>query len=401
MVRAGLDWAHDVHALCVIDAQGQPVLHKKVPHTASGLATMVQQLAALAPAAQIPVAIERPSGLVVDTLIAAGHPVVPIHPNSLKASRARYRAAGGKSDPGDAYILADLLRTDGHRFRVLEPLSDQIRALRALVRARDDLVAERVALANQLRALLESFWPGAARIFAQVDSLIALAFLDKYPSPAAAKTLGPKRLARFLGRNGYCGRQAPERLLERLRAAPQGLAGPIEEDCKGDLVRAFVQILERLVVQIRNLTSQIEQAVSDLPSGRVVMSFPRAGKVNAAQILAELGEDSARFPNEAQLAAEAGVAPVTYASGKRHAVAARFACNKRLRKAITGFADNSRHASPWARRIYAQARARGCRHPHAIRILARAWVRILWKAWSDGQCYDPKLHAAAAQLAAG
>jgi transposase len=138
--------------------------------------------AKIAPAATIPIAIERPSGLIVEALIQAGHPVVPIHPNVVKACRPRYRAAGGKSDPGDAYLLADVLRTDGHRFRRLTPCSDAVKALRALVRTRDDLVADRVALANRLRSLLEGFWPGAAVIFADIASPIALAFLQRYPT---------------------------------------------------------------------------------------------------------------------------------------------------------------------------------------------------------------------------
>ena len=103
------------------------------------------------------VAIERPSGVVVDTLMDAGFSVVPIHPNVVKATRARYSAAHAKSDDGDGYLLGGLLRTDGHRFRPLRPLAVQTRALRTLVRGRDDLVGQRVALANQLRALLERF----------------------------------------------------------------------------------------------------------------------------------------------------------------------------------------------------------------------------------------------------
>lgn len=400
MLKAGLDWAKETHALCVIDEQGQRVLEAEIPHTAQGLAKMLCLLARLAPLGQIPIAIERPSGLIVDALVEAGCQVVPIHPNVLKASRSRYRAAGGKSDPGDAYILADLLRTDGHRFGTLQPLSDEVRALRALVRTRDDLVAERVALANQLRALLESFWPGAVGIFASIDSPITLAFLEKYPTPTSAKRLGVQRMAGFLRRHGYPGRRQPEQLLQRLRAAPQGLAGPLEEDCKGGLVRTLAGILQQLVLQLRKLTPQIEKAVAQLPAGQVIMSFPRAGKVNAAQILAELGEEPSRFPTEEQLASVAGVAPVTYTSGKHRGVVFRFACNKRLRKALTGFADNSRHASPWARHVYLEARARGCDHPHAVRILARAWVRVLWKAWSDGLPYDPAKHGAAAKLAA-
>ena len=186
----GLDWVATTHAVCVIDEAGTVRWRGTVPQTAAGLAEFVQRLSRLGTPTTLPVALERPSGLVVDTLLEAGFPVVPIHPNVVKASRPRYSAAGGKSDPGDAYLLADLLRTDGHRFRPLQPLADETRALRALVRGRDDLVAQRVALANQLRALLERFWPGAATIFAEVDSPIALAFLTRYPTPQSAARLG-------------------------------------------------------------------------------------------------------------------------------------------------------------------------------------------------------------------
>ena len=323
-------------------------------------------------------AIERPSGLIVETLIDAGFPVVAIHPNVVKACRPRYRAAGGKSDPGDAYMLADILRTDGHRFRPLTPLCDEIKALRALVRGCDDLVAHRVAASNQLRALLESFWPGAAVIFAAIDSPIALAFLERYPTPDSAQRLGVKRLQSFLAQHQYCGRRSPAHLLTRLRAAATGLAHDAEADAKGELVRARVRVLSGLVTAIRELSSRIEHAVAELPDGRIVMSFPRAGRINAAQILAELGPVRDRFQTEDQLAAEAGVYLVTHVSGKSRGVVFRWACNHRLRAAITCFADNSRHSSAWAADVYRRARARGCDHPHAIRILARAWIRVLW-----------------------
>jgi transposase len=393
---AGLDWGSSSHAACVIDDSGQTVLRLEVPHTAAGLEALERQLARIAPAAHLPIAIERPSGLLVDTLLGSGHPVVPIHPNVVKACRPRYRAAGGKHDPGDAYLLADVLRTDGHRFRPLAPQSDAIKALRALVRARDDLVAERIALANQLRALLDSFWPGAAAVFADIDSPIALAFVQRYPTPKSAARLGEKRLASFLASAQYCGRRRPAELLARLRASPAGQAGEAEAHAKGELVRALARVLTPLVAEIAQLTSRLEHEVAQLGDGTLLMSLPRTGRINAAQILAELGDVRDRFPHADQLAAEAGVAPVTYQSGKSRSVAFRWACNHRLRRAITTWADNSRHASPWATDIYARARARGCDHPHAIRILARAWVRVLWKIWTTRSPYDPDKHTSAA-----
>jgi len=144
----------------------------------------------------------------------------------------------------------------------------------------------------------------------------------------------------------------------------------------------------------------IVAALEQHPDGPILQSFPRSGGVNAAQILAELGDDRTRFPTEDQLAAEAGVAPITRESGKHRAVSFRWACSKRLRHALTTFADNSRHASPWAKAIYTAARRRGCDHPHAIRILARAWVRVLWRCWQDRRPYDVTRHGAAQRLAA-
>ena len=392
---AGLDWASVEHAVCVIDEPGQVKLRTTVVHSAAGLDALRSQLAHFGAPGEMPVAIERPSGLLVDTLVEAGFPIVPIHPNALKAARPRYSAAQGKSDPGDAYMLADLLRTDGHRFRPLQPLSDQTRALRALVRTRDDLVAERLALANQLRALLEGFWPGAAAIFADVDSPIALAFLTRYPTPQSAERLGEKRLAAFLARHAYCGRRLPAELLRRLRTAAPGRVGELEAEARGELVLALVAVLEPLVTQLQRLGAALDHALGQHPDGDLVASLPRAGRINAAQILAELGDERARFPHPDQLAAEAGVAPITRASGKHRGVAFRWACNKRLRRAVTCFADNSRHSSPWAAHVYDTARARGCRHPHAVRILARAWLRVLWRCWQNRTLYHPGEHRAA------
>jgi transposase len=392
---AGLDWASKTHALCIIDAQGSVVERLAIGHDALGLGELQRRLRRLGSPA---IAIERPSGLLVDSLVEAGLTVVPIHPNAVKASRPRYRSHGGKSDASDAYLLADLLRTDGHRFKALTPQSDEIKALQALVRGRDDLVATRVQLANQLRTLLESFWPGAAVVFADIDSPIALAFVERYPTPESAKALGPKRMAAFCAQHAYCGRRSAEDLLARLHEAPAAVCGELEMEAKGELARSLARTLKSLIEQIRLLSSRIEHHVASLEDGKIIMSFPRAGRICAAQLLAELGSVRERFVSDEHLAAEAGVAPVTYASGKSKAVVFRWACNHRLRAALTCLADNSRHANDWAAHVYAKAKARGCDHPHAVRILARAWLRVIWRAWNDRKPYDPAQHRAAQLL---
>lgn len=393
---AGLDWAVHTHAVCVIDSAGVVRDHFEITHDRDGLAELTRRLARFG--AGLRIAIERPSGLIVDALVEAGYRVFAIHPNAVKASRPRYRSHGAKSDASDAYLLADLLRTDGHRWAALSPQSDSIRALRALVRSRDDLVGARVALGNQLQSTLEAFWPGAACVFADITSPIGLAFLRRYPSPTSAARLGEAQLGRFCRDQHYSGRRSPAELLERLRAAAPSLTGKLTNESMAQVVRSMVCVLKPLVVQIADLTRRIERFVESLPDGQIIMSFPRAGHVCAAQILAELGDVRERFPTLERLTAEAGAVPVTYQSGKTRSVTFRWACNHRLRLAITCMADNSRHANEWARSLYAAARARGCDHPHAIRILARAWLGVIWRAWTDRKPYDPKLHNAALKL---
>ena len=388
---AGIDWASEENALCVVEGAGTPVADEMFAHEEAGIRGLLARMRSLG---VLRVAIERPDGVLVDRLLEAGFCVMPVHPNMLKATRSRYEAAGGKSDGFDAFCLAELARTDAHRFRVLGPDSDETRALRALTRAREDLVASRVRLANELRAQLEAFWPGAAQIFADVDSQIALAFLERYPSPADARGLGEKRLAGFLARHAYCGRRPAAELLDRLRAAPEGRAGALECEARRAAVLGLVAALRPIVGQIRELTSQIAGAVRAHDGGQIFLPLFRDPKsvVTAAQLVAELGDDRARYPSSEALAADAGMAPVARESGKRRVAGFRWACDKRLRSAVACLADSTRKHHPWAAQVYARARARGLDHPHAIRVLGRAWIRVLWRCWQDGVPYDPSKH---------
>jgi len=388
---AGIDLASEEHRLVIVEADGRRLEQRRFAHSEQDVAGLVRRLVELDVAR---VALERPNGLVVDRLLEAGVAVVAVHPNQLAASRDRYRSGGGKSDGFDAYVLAELARTDMHRLRLLEPDGDETRALRALTRAREDLVEHRVALANQLRAQLEAFWPGAARIFADVDSPIALAFLERYPSPSDARTLGEKRLAAFLARNSYCGRRNASELLERLRSAPQARAREHEAEARRQVVLALAAALKPLVAQIRLLTSEIRGLLTDHPDGQIFRSLFRDPKsiVTAAELLAEIGDRRDRHPASSSLEAIAGQAPVAVESGKKKVACFRWACNKTLRSAVSVLADSSRKHNPWAREIYQRARARGHDHPHAIRILGRAWLRVIWRMWQDQTPYDPTRH---------
>ena len=364
-----------------------------VAHNAAGFAKLGARLARLAEdRGSVPIAIERPNGRLVDALLESGHPVVPVKPYAIKAWRESEVLSGAKSDPGDAEVIAEYLRRRAQRLRPAMPYSDATKALPTVSRSRSNLVEARVAAANQLWALLEAYWPGAKEIFADIAGPLSLAFLTRYPTPASAAHLGTKRMAAFCAKHGYSGRRHPELLLERLRSAPAGATGPAITKALREAVPAHVGVLTALNTAIRQLERAVAAQLDEHPDGKVVRSFPRAGIVNAAQILAEWGDARQTDDGPEAIAALAGLVPVTKNSGKHESVHFRWACNKRSRVALTTFADNSRHSSTWAAEVYRRARASDKDHPHAVRILARAWVRVMRACWQAGTTYDPKLH---------
>jgi transposase len=390
-VCGGIDWAKDTHDVLVADADGGRLWSETVPHSEAGIEKLCRTLVTLGVER---VAVERPDGLLIERLLDAGLTVLAIHPNMVAAARPRFRPAGGKSDRFDAFVLCELARTDAHRFRTLSPDTDQTKALRALTRGRDVLVEQRVSLCNQLRAELERFWPGAAGLFNDLDSPISLAFLERYPSPIDAHRLGEKTLARFLARHHYCGRKTPGELLAKLRAAPAGRAGEIEADARRGLVLALVAALRPIVEQIRLLTSEIGHAVHAHPDGKIFLSFFKNpdSVICAATLLAEIGDDRARYPTAEHLAADAGMSPVAVESGRKKVACFRHGCDHRLRDATSTLADATRKWHPWAEDRYASARGRGHDHPRAIRTVGRAWCRVMWRCWQDGVAYDPARH---------
>jgi transposase len=395
---AGIDWAAKLHVVCVVDAAGVIRARFQVPNTGKGFAGLCRRLAKLGVDG---VAIERPDGPLVEALVDQGLKVVVVTPRQVKALRSRYRASGAKSDPADASVLADVLRTDGHRLAPLTQDSDPTKILRALSRTRKDLQGARIALGNQLQAQLERCFPGAIGLFADLHSPTAVAFLRRYPTSHAAATLTQATLAACLRRLHYPGRTPVATLLSRIQTAPAAGISPAEAAGRAICVLALLEAIQACACQERELEAEIIERLEVHADAKVFTSLPKAGHgIRAAALLGELGDARARFPDNDCLAALAGAAPVTITSGKRRMVKFRWACDNKLRNALIDFADDSRHASPWAAHIYAQALARTGRHPHAVRILARAWIRVIWRIWQDGVAYDPTKHRGAVRLLA-
>ena len=330
---------------CASSTAGRVVVEFDVAHTADGLGELCRRVER---AGARRVAIERPDGPVVDALLEAGLEVVVVSSRSVKALRERYGTSGNKSDRSDAYVLADCLRTDGHRWRSLEPDSPATVTLRAHVRARKDLVETRVAVANQLRAHLRIVFPGAVGLFRDIDSPISLRFLERFPSATRAAWLSEKRLGAWLRANGYCGRKTPAELYARLSAPPSGHRRRRRRRPRRDhpRLRHRPQDPARPDRRARHPPRRAPRRPPrrpHLPVPAPLRHHPRRHPARRDRRL------PSPLPRPESLACLAGVAPSTRASGRHRAVTFRWSSDKKLRDALCDFAGDSWRGQPLGR----------------------------------------------------
>ena len=299
---AGVDWSRQHHAVCVVDDHGARVDEATVPHSRPGLSKITTLLRRHDVTR---VGIERGDGPVVEHLLREGFEVVVISARQVKSLRSRYGSAGNKDDRFDAFVLADALRTDAGRWAIVRHDTPETVALRMLVRARQDLVGHRIAVHNQLLAVLQHNFPGAIGLFSGLDIPISLTFLGRFPTEAKAAWLSEVRLAHWLKANGYFGRKPAADLLGHLREAATGRLDGAAAEASEVIVLALVDLLSTLRQQQGELETRIKEALLAHPDGPIFQSLHRSGTVRAATLLAEIGDCRARFPDPSPTAAAA------------------------------------------------------------------------------------------------
>lgn len=390
---AGIDWGGYHHQLCVVDQSGARLIERRFTHDRAGLIELRNTLAV--GGTPVPVAVERAEGLLVEGLLDWGHRVFPVSPRIAARARERYRVAASKDDAFDAFVLADSLRHEHGHWRALTAPTPVLAELKAIVRDRLRLVELQQTVEAQLRATLEAYHPAPVRMFSTVDRQITLDFVRDYPTPHIAARVAESRMALFLERHSYRGRQPAELLVDRLRlhnmTASEGTTA-----AKRRTAMAQIDQLELLNRQLKEFDRAVAVVLRRHPDHGLFLSFPGVADLTAATLLAEMGEDRTRFPTAAVLAAEAGLAPVTRASGRMTRVRFRYAANDTMRQAFTWWAYNSIRLSPWARANYDAAKERGQHHQRALRGLAARWSRVLWRCWQDNSPYDSTRHLTAA-----
>jgi hypothetical protein len=389
-VFVGHDWAEAHHDVYVEDGDGRRLGGGRLPEGVEGVARFHALVADhVEDPADVVIATETDRGLFVGAMVAAGYTVLAVNPLSTSRYRERLSTSGAKSDPGDARVLAELARLDGHNHRPVAGDSDLAEAVKVLARAHQSLIWTRQRQLNQLRSTLREFYPGALEAFDELGHSDALAVLAVAPTPSLGRQLSRSKIAAALRRGGRQ-RRIDERA-DAIQAAlrTEQLAAPdLISEAMGSTVAALVAVAAELTVQIGRLEAELTDRFEQHPAAKVIRSLPGLGMTLGARALGEFGDDPNRYADAKSRKNYAGTSPITKASGRSHVVLARYARNKRLADACQMWAFAAITASPGARAFYDQHRAAGDTHQRALRALANRLVGILHGCLRHDTLYD-------------
>jgi transposase len=394
VIFVGVDWAEDHHDVCVMDQDGAVLEKRRVPHSVAGVGELHQLVAQhTQDDEQVAVGIEIDRGLVVTSLVAAGYEVFAVNPMASSRYRERHGTSGAKSDPGDAKVLADLVRTDRHNHRPVAGDTELVEGIKLLARAHQSAIWGRQRQLNALRSALREYYPGALVAFGtDLSHGDATQVLSMAPTPELGRTLSRSKITAALRRGGRT------RNLERRTEEIQGALRAEYLEAPEMIARAYGTITAsalRLIATFSTEIAELEKALSEHfeqhPDAKIVRSLPGIGTVLGARVLGEFGDDRTRFSDPKSRKNYAGTSPITKASGHSRVVLARFARNRRLGDACDQWAFCSLNSSPGARCYYDELRGRGKTHRQALRQLANRLVGILHGCLKDGVLYDENI----------
>jgi len=387
----GIDWGEDTHSVCITNPAGAQVSRFEIPHTWQGFMRLAAEIEKLGQApTECLIALETAHNLLVDFLLARGHPVYVIPPSVVKSNRGRAGSSGARTDESDAALLAELLRTDRARFAPWKPNGPLVRQMRARLGLVYKLTASITRYANRLRAVLLRVYPQPLGLFS-LTSQIGLQFLMAYPTSQAAHSLTYEQFVAFCRQHGYTHpKRIPERYAHLQRPLPE--PDPVMVLAYQEEIPFLAQLLLTLVQQKGQQMRQVLTLFAAHPDRAIFASLPGAGDLLAPSLLVKFGDHRERFPTPGSVQALAGTCPVTIRSGKKKIVKFRKACDRQFRHIAQQFAIASVKKSAWAAAYWHEVRPHCDSHSHAYRCLANRWLAIIWTLWQRRQPYDEAYH---------
>jgi len=386
-VYVGIDWADDHHDIHITDDSASPLDSFSIPHSYDGMKKLRERLGkSSSDPGNVLVAVESHQGLLIYALLEARYLVYPINPKAMDRYRDRYRMSSSKSDPKDAMVLANILRTDLHLYKPLPRETVADARLRQLTRAHKSLIQQKVKLLNHLTAQLKSYYPIALRLFSRLDHKITLAFLERFPTPEKAAAASLEDLRKFFQKQGYSHQRKATFIYESLQQ-PRLRAPKELEEVHQTIVLSLVPVIRSLRDEIEKLANEIGKEFKHNPAHDIFSSLP-TGELTAARLNGELGSDGTRYPTREYVQTAAGTAPVTRRSGKTILIFFRWQCNKHLRAAFQDLARESVKQCAWARQYFAKQMRLGHKPSRAYRALANRWAAIIWKMLQERECFN-------------
>jgi len=389
---AGVDWSDCSHDVCVVDAVGDRVAAFKIPQSAEGIADLVKRLGLLASLGGV--AIELKQHLLVQGLLEAGIVVFPINPKVSRRWVESLSVVGAKSDPVEAYALADGLRHHHKRLRPLELDDDLTRTLAAHCRAECRLIAHRTSLVNRLQATLKTYYPVALDWFSSWTKPTAWDFVLTFPRPAALHQATRRKLIGFLRRHNIGLSPIWQGRLEQRADAMAWPSDPVTTEVEGEMAITLSKLLRTLEERLKLHRAQIEALFARHGDAALFRSLPGAGRKLAPRLLSHFGSRRDRYESAQALQQLSGCVPVTHQSGKSNQTYFRQACQKDFRTTMHLFASLSIQHSIWARACYERARDRGIPYAQALRIVGAKWLKIIFRMWQTQTPYDERAYLA-------
>jgi transposase len=395
-VYIGIDWSENKHDLCFLNEVGEVLHSLKIMNTPLGYLELDKARQRLGVAAsECELGIETHHSLLIDYLVEQGYPTIYVlPPNAVKSAQGRYRQSGAKSDPSDARLIADMLRTDAGKYTVWIPDAPLTRQIRARVSLIGYLNKEIWQTGNRLRAALLRYYPSALNLFSALDGPVSLAWIQQFPTPQAAQALSYAQFQDFLRQHHHNRPKQWAACYARLQA-PQASAAVEIAQVYAHEAQLLAHMMAEFVQARTELLNGLQQIFLQHPDRPVYQSLPAAGTYLEPALLAMLGDNRQRFPTPATLQALAGTCPVTKQSGKSRSVSFRYACDHEFRQIVQQWAKLSIHQSPWAAGYYQMIRPHCRTENEAYRKLANRWLEILWRLWQDRTPYDEHKHLSA------
>jgi len=395
MINVGIDWSDKAHSICILDEEGVKLCAFETPHSQQGFEKAHAMITKHAPSVdQVGIAIETKDSLFVDFLSELGYTLYFLNPKQTDSFRDRHRMSHSRSDAFDAYVLADALRTDRHKFNALSPLDEQSLLLRVLCRARVNAVRRKASIQNELTSAFKRYYPVALELFNSLDHPAAIAFLKRYTSYQLAKGASYSRIVTILTAHGMAKSAAQERarIVKEKLDQPQPVPSANVAYALTIAVESLLRQFENAVLEIQSMEAQIKKLYRDHPNKDIIDSLPGVADTLGPVITSELGEDIARYHSLRTLRAYAGTSPVTVSSGTHRGIHFRRACNQHLRRALHLAAATAIRTSPWARELYDRLKASGKTHGRALRAVADQLVEMIFVMLRRRTTYDEAYH---------